>query len=165
LVIDFLWAIQGLSGSELREKAVSAKIPGINNPILVLHPFMCLESKISNLGAIPEKRCIEGIEQARLSIEIVRLYLLNLINQGRERDALKMVERIAKVASSDSSNYAYVVCCINVLNAIPLDEFKSIDFKEKRYLQIENHISNRRDRFIKLLPNNPTIENTERMRF
>jgi hypothetical protein len=165
LVVDFLWAVQGLSGSELREKAVSTKMPGIDRPLLVLHPFMCMESKISNLGALPGKRSDEGIEQARLSVQIMKAYLGTLLSESRERDALKMLERVARIASSDASNYAFLACGVDVMQAIEVDRFSSGDLKLKRYPQIEAHISDRRARFMRLLPENPTPDNTQRMRF
>lgn len=163
--IDFLWGVQGLSGADMRERAVRASIPGISRPIQVLHPFMCLESKISNLGSLPIKRTVEGIEQARLSVNVVRVLLEHMLVDKRERDALKLVERIASVATSDSSHYSFAVCGIDVLQAIPVNNFSSMEFKTLRWPQIQSQVADRRRRFSTLLPPEPTPQNTSHMRF
>lgn len=163
--IDFLWGVQGLSGADMRERAVRASIPGISRPIPVLHPFMCLESRISNLGSLPRKRSEEGIEQARLSVHVVRVLLEHILLDKRERDALKLVERIASVATSDSSNYAFAVCGVDVLQAIPANNFSSMEFKTIRWPQIQSQVADRRTRFAALLPREPTPQNTSHMRF
>lgn len=163
--INFLWGAQGLSGADMRERAVVASIPGISKSIQVLHPFMCLESKISNLGSLPMKRTAEGIEQARLSVNVVRLLLERMLVDKRERDALKLVERIASVATSDSSNYSFAVCGVDVLQAIPVNNFLSTEFKTIRWPQIQNQVADRRRRFSASLPPAPTQQNTGHMRF
>lgn len=163
--IDFLWAVHGLSGSDVRERAVLSSIPGIDKSILVLHPFMCLESKIANLGSFPEKRSPEGIEQARLAVQVVRALIIHLLENGRERDALKLVERTKYIAQSDASNFAHAVCQVDVLEAVPVEEFPSDDFKKTRWPQIKAFIDDRRQRFAALLPSEASPENTLAMRF
>jgi hypothetical protein len=163
--IDFLWGVQGLSGADMRERAVRASIPGVSKPIQVLHPLMCLESKISNLGSLPAKRTPESIEQARLSVSVVRLLLEHMLADKRERDVLKLVERVASVATSDSSHYSFAVCGVDVLQAIPVNNFSSLEFKTIRWLQMQNQVADRRRRFSALLPPEPSPQNTGHMRF
>lgn len=163
--IDFLWAIQGLSGTDLRERAVTATIPGVTQPVQVLHPFMCLESKIANLGSFPLKRSPEGIEQTRLAIQVVRSLIEEMLSENRERDALKLVSRIANLSSSDASNYAYAACHADALQCIPVEKFKSNEFKNIRWPQIQAHTGDRRSRFQLLLPVDPSPQNTSHMRF
>lgn len=163
--IDFLWAIQGLGGSDLRERAVRVRLPGADADILVMHPIMCLESKISNLGAFVHKRTAAGIEQARLSVQVIARLILDMLGDGRERDALKTVERLARIAASDSSHFAFSICGIDVLDAIKVDAFSSVEFKSIRMPQIRAHIDDRRARFAALLPPESSIENTRGLRF
>lgn len=163
--IDFLWAVQGLGSSEIRERAVLANIPGVQKPVLVLHPVMCLESKIANLGSFPQKRTAEGIEQARLSTEIVKAFIGQLLKGNRERDALKIVERIAHVAESDAANFSFSVLDVDVLNSIPVEQFTSTEFKTIRVPQLQLHIADRRRRFSLLLPHEASPSNTSSMRY
>lgn len=163
--IDFLWAVHGLSGSDVRERAMLSNIPGINKPVLVLHPFMCLESKVANLGSFPKKRSPQGIEQTRLAVLVVRAIILKMLESGRERDALRLVERTRHIAQSDASNFAYAVCKVDILEAIPAEKFASDEFKKTRWPQIKAFIEDRRRRFAALLPSGASPENTKTMRF
>jgi len=163
--IDFLWAVHGLSGSDVRERAVQASIPGIEKSVSVLHPFMCLESKIANLGSFPKKRSPEGIEQTRLAVQVVRAIITKMLDDGRERDALNLVERTRHIALSDASNFAFAVCKVDVLDAIPAEKFGSETFKSTRWPQIKATVGDRRQRFTALLPNQADPANTKTLRY
>jgi hypothetical protein len=68
LIIDFLGIVAGLNPDEVRRLSVPVEIEG--NRINVLHPMLCLKSRMFNLYSIPSKRNRNGVAQAKVSIEV-----------------------------------------------------------------------------------------------
>lgn len=143
--IDYLCAIEGVSTGEARRMAVEVRIEGVF--LKVLHPLLCLESKVTNLWKFPSKRRAEGVEQARMATAIVNAYLGELLESGAVRDTLKAIERVLEFALTRQSHYAALVCRINTLDALPLDRLaRSKDariarFMARRWPQAAEHIA------------------------
>lgn len=131
--IDYLCAIEGVSTSEARKMAVEVRIEGVF--LKVLHPLLCLESKVTNLWKFPSKRRAEGVEQARMATAIVSAYLGELLESGSARDTLKAIERVLEFALSRQSHYAALACGIDTLEALPLKHLaRSKDERIARFM-------------------------------
>lgn len=78
--IDFLDQLygEGLNLSAIEAMAIGVDIPDGDQTtsFLVMHPVHCLESRISNVGGLPQYyETSLGLEQARTSVFCVREYL------------------------------------------------------------------------------------------
>jgi hypothetical protein len=162
--VDYLWAVYGLSGSDIQERSVPLQFPECNTPLRVLHPMMCLESKIVNLGAFPNKRDHDGVAQANAAIQIAKAYIQTLIEAGRERDALNATERVFRIAQIDSASFAWHIFDLDVSDAIPKQGLPK-SFYVARLPQIENRLQMTRDALERRLPQEPTLTSTSTMRF
>ncbi len=162
--VDYLWAVQGLSGSDIQERSVPLKIKGVSTPVRVLHPLMCLESKVINLGAFPLKRDEDGVAQAKVAVQIVNAYIQNLIANERNRDALNATERVFRIAQMDASSFSWHLFGVDLMKAVPTDGLPQA-FLETRLQQMRERIEVVRQALGRRLPEKPTRQSTHAMRF
>lgn len=162
--VDYLWSVQGLAGADIQTRAVSLKVGSTGLVLRVLHPLMCLESKIINLGAFAHKRDASGVSQAAIAVRIALAYVQGMVDAGREREALNAVERLVLIAQYQSASFAYHVFGVDVMQAIPASGLPSA-FYQVRLPQIEDRIFVSRESLARRLPAEPTAHNTQRMRF
>lgn len=106
LMMDFLRTIVGPSNETVRNLAVSVKTNGIT--FNVLHPLLCLESRLANIAVIPAKRNGNGVMQAEWAINIATAYLLKISATGQIRQVNKACHHIAGIAQSKHSRYCFV---------------------------------------------------------
>ena len=105
IVIDYLSMIEGVDSKQVEQTAVSIEYLG--QPIKVIHPLSLLRSKISNLYKFDKKRSPEGIEQARLAIEIASAFVETIVQSAvPKRDLLNAVQSIARFAATNPARYA-----------------------------------------------------------
>lgn len=116
LLMDFLRAIVGPSNSEVERLAVSIQVNGIR--LNVLHPLLCLESRMANIAVIPAKRDGNGVMQAQWAIQIAKAYLLEIVSAGDTRQANKACHRIASLAQSKNARYCYVGYALDPMLAV-----------------------------------------------
>lgn len=162
--VDFLWAVQGLSGSDIQERSVKLKLGETDKFIRVLHPLMCLESKIVNLGAFPIKRDEAGVAQAKMAIKVAHAYISDLLAHNRERDALNAVERVFRVAQLDAASFIWHIFDIDLVEAIPVAALPQA-FQDIRLPQMADRLNTVRIAFGRRLPEDPVEKNTRTMRF
>ncbi len=136
VMIDFMGSIIGPGTRAVEKAAVTIEFNG--QPLRVIHPLHLLESKIANLHLLSAKRTPEGIEQARLAIEIVAAYLARA--PLTQRDRLNAIEAIGKFAATTPARYARESHGLDCLDAIPASLLKKGALPEKflktRWLQI-----------------------------
>lgn len=147
LLIDFLSVIVGVGNTEIRKLAVPIRIG--DWLLNVLHPILCLKSRISNLDRLPSKRNKNGIEQARVAVEVARHYLGQRIQEGNIRGALQGIKQIAEMAQTPAGLFVWEKYGIDVLKAvepesIPIQEFQNIEWPRQVKLT-----EKRRDKIIK----------------
>lgn len=135
VLIDYLASIVGIETKDIEKTAVSVVFEG--KPLRVIHPLLLLQAKVWNLYRLEEKRTPEGVEQARLAIEIAAAYIEKA--KLEQREILKAVELIARFAATAPARFArrYGLDC---MNAIPQAVLKPgvlpPAFHEKRWPQI-----------------------------
>lgn len=120
IIIDYLAAIIGLDSRAIAKSAITVEFE--NEPLRVLHPLQLLEAKVWNLYSLEAKRTAEGIEQARLAIEIVAAFIDQA--QMSQKDLLKAVEVIGRFAATVPARYAREHFDIDCLKAIPASVFR-----------------------------------------
>jgi hypothetical protein len=121
--VDFLSGVVGLTSKDLARRAVEMDVPEIGR-LRVIHPIDVLDSRIQNLHALPEKRTQAGIAQARLAVGVARAFLHQEVSTRGERVGLKLLERIADIASDIAAVRVFVLYGIEPLDAVPLEDFR-----------------------------------------
>jgi hypothetical protein len=131
LLIDFLGIIVGVDEGEIRKLAVPVERGEWH--LNILHPILCLKSRISNLCQLPSKRNKNGIEQARVAVDVAKHYIRDRINEGSVRAALKTANQIAELAQSRAGLYVWEKYGIDVLESIdpliiPVETFQNVEW-------------------------------------
>ena len=136
VLIDYLASIIGVESRAIEKSAVTVELEG--DPLRVLHPLQLLQAKIWNLYRLEHKRTAEGIEQARLAIEIAAAFIEQA---GMDQKTLqKAIEAIGRFAATVPARYAREQYGLDCLKAIPQSVFKEgvlpSSFHERRWPQI-----------------------------
>ena len=144
VLIDYLAQIIGLETKQVQRSAVLVEFEGAS--LQVIHPVLLLQSKVSNLYQLKQKRTPEGKEQARLAIVIVSSFLsATIASNAGVRDVLKIVELIGKFSATAAAIEAHMRWGLDCLSAIPAKIFEDRllppDFYEKRWPQIRKMVN------------------------
>lgn len=117
LLLDFLRTVVGLTPAQIKELAVPVNVGDIR--FSVLHPLLCLESRLANLEKLPWKRNTNGVMQTTWSIGIVRAYLLRMRGEGAsDRDIIKACHHVAEASEYRSGPYCFHNFGIDPLKAV-----------------------------------------------
>lgn len=143
--IDFLYQIIGVDKNEITNKAIPIE------QFYVMHPMHCMESRIHNLKLLPTKRNEKGIAQAHLSIDVLNAHISHLLKLNKERSAFKLIERIGYITADDVGKHVYFQYGIDTIKAVPANNITNKVFHEKRWPQILDHVTKRRESYGKLL--------------
>ncbi len=122
--VDFLSSVAGLATRDVVRRALEMEVPEIGR-LRVMNPIDVLDSRIQNLALIPAKRTRAGVSQARLAIGVARAFISAEIDEQGEKRALKLLERIAKIAAGDGATRVFLEYGIDPLLAVPLEDFKT----------------------------------------
>lgn len=136
VLIDYLASIIGMKSEAIEKSAVITEFEG--EPIRVLHPLHLLQAKIWNLYRLEDKRTPEGIEQARLAIEIAAAFVEK--TKMSRRALLNAVEAVGRFAATVPARFAADRFQLDCLKAIPQSVFRKgvlpLEFHNKRWPQI-----------------------------
>lgn len=136
VLIDYMINIFGVESNAIQKSAVTVEFQG--EPLRVLHPLQLMQAKIWNLYRLDGKRTPEGIEQARLAIEIVAAF----IEQAgmSKRDLLDTIEAIGRFAPTQPARFAEEQYGLDCMKAIPASVLREgvlpEAFHKKRWPQI-----------------------------
>lgn len=148
--VDFLSGVAGLTTKDLARRAVEMVIPDIGR-LRVIHPLDVLDSRIQNLHLLPEKRNDAGIAQARLSLGVARAFIARQVATHGERIGLKLLERIAQMATDIAAVRVFLLHGIDPLEAVPLEQFRTTTALHKvRWPQILAEVTRKRESMRKL---------------
>jgi hypothetical protein len=124
IMMDFLRTIAGLENSEIEKLAVSIALKGVT--LRVLHPLLCLESRMANLAILPSKRRGNGPMQAEWAINIAAAFLRKSLAADTTQ-AANGCRRIAELAEFKHGKYCYLNFGIDPLKAVPKEVVDSIN--------------------------------------
>lgn len=148
--VDFLSGVAGLTTKDLVRRAVEMEVPDIGH-LRVIHPIDVMDSRIQNLHLLPEKRTDAGIAQARLAVDVARAFIQQEVAARSERTGLKLLERVAEIASDIAAVRVFLLYGIDPLEAIPLEDFRTTSALHKvRWPQIVADIGEKRATLKKL---------------
>jgi hypothetical protein len=132
LIVDFLGTLIGLEQDEVRRMAVPIEVEG-EPPMLVMHPILCLQSRLENLQKLPGKRDGNGIAQARISVDVASAHLAELHGAGRHRVAGRTAKRISQIAASPAGVFTFCEYGIDPLLAIDPTRFPNPLFRNREW--------------------------------
>lgn len=148
--VDFLSGVVGLTTKDLARRAIEMEIPEIGR-LRVIHPVDVLDSRIQNLHLLPEKRTPAGIAQARLAVDVVRAFIREEVVTRDERAGLRLLERVADIATDIAAVRVYLLYGIDPLKAVPLENFRTTSSLHKvRWPQIVAEVADKRQSLRKL---------------
>jgi hypothetical protein len=148
--VDFLSGVVGLTTKDLARRAIEMDIPDIDR-LRVIHPVDVLDSRIQNLHLLPEKRNDAGIAQARLALGVARAFIAREVATRGERVGLKLLERIAEMATDIAAVRVFLLYGIDPLEAVPLEQFRTTTALHKvRWPQILAEVTRKRESMRKL---------------
>ena len=159
VAVDFLDIMLGADKYHIKKEAAFTEIPNSQKSFKVLHPAHCLASRLINTYGILKRRSrsygMREVDRTELAIKVLHHYTYNLFKQQDKsfhRDAYKLIEYTADLATEDPAKQAYYLDKIDVLDAIPKDPALEMtkDFLNKRYPQIKNNVTLKRQRYIQL---------------
>jgi hypothetical protein len=143
--VDFLSGVAGLTTKDLARRAIEMEMPQIGR-LRVIHPVDVLDSRIQNLHLLPEKRTAAGIAQARLAVDVARAFIRQEVATRDERAGLKLLERVAAIASDIAAVRVFLLYGIEPLKAVPLEDFRTTSALHKvRWPQIVAEVAEKRE--------------------
>jgi hypothetical protein len=148
--VDFLSGVVGLTTKDLVRRAIEMEIPDIGR-LRVIHPVDVLDSRIQNLHLLPEKRTDAGIAQALLAVGVARAFIRQEVATRDERTGVKLLERVADIASDIAAVRVFLLYGIDPLKAVPLEDFRTTSALHKvRWPQIVAEVGKQRQSLRKL---------------
>ncbi len=149
--VDFLSGVVGLTTKDLMRRAIEMEVPEIGR-LKVIHPIDLLDSRIQNLHALPEKRTDAGVAQATLAVGVARGFIQQQVASRGERLGLKLLERVAAIATDIAAVRVFLLYGIDPLEAVPLEEFRTTStLHTVRWRQIVADVSARREALRRLM--------------
>jgi hypothetical protein len=143
--VDFLSGVVGLTTKDLARRAIEMDVPDIGS-LRVIHPIDVLDSRIQNLHLLPGKRTDAGIAQARLAVGVARAFIHQEVATRGERLGLKLLERLADIASDIAAVRVFLLYSIDPLGAVPLEDFRTTSALHKvRWPQIVAEVTEKRE--------------------
>lgn len=146
LIVDFLNQLLGLKEEEVRKLAVLISIES-SSQVYVLHPILCVKSRFENLHKLKNKRNGNGITQARMAIEVVKRYLVEISQEDNGlRQALNATKKIREIALSDAGIFVYHEYSLDILSAIDVDLFEGSKFVTLEWPHLQDEVMRKRDK-------------------
>jgi hypothetical protein len=137
-VIHFLGRMHGVDPNEVVK--TSFKLEGY---LRIMHPVLCLESRLSNLFDLAEYRTDHGRKQAHAAIECAKTYVSDQMNRGEVAEVLKANERIFTFAKRRAAPCAREG--FRPFEAALLDDRLPEKFRTIRYPQMLKAMDRRHD--------------------
>ncbi|ACL67766.1 hypothetical protein A2cp1_4449 [Anaeromyxobacter dehalogenans 2CP-1] len=156
-LIDFLEKICGVDTADLQRTAlrVSALDPELRRQGLqfrVIHPVVCMESRLSNTVEYEKYQGEHGLLQARMSVRCARGFLLDLLSAGHIDAVRKLNERVFRFAKGQVARAAFARFQLDAFTAIVVDDRLPAQFRTVRYPQMRRYLERRRARHHDALP-------------
>lgn len=159
LTIHFLHTVYGANRDEVRRTARA--IPWDGKELRVMHPLVCLESKVD---------CLLGLDQAgrqdlkhvKLSCLVTRAFLHSRID-GATRDVLDAVERVMRLGTSEAGLRVWLQFAVECESALPISAIeaaasaneKLANFLRLRWPQLQLKLKQRRAHYREIFSRKP----------
>lgn len=145
--IDFLDAPYGLDYVNVAKRSVEVHVPLREGSVTfrVMHPIHCLQSRISNIGGLPDYRTAHGLNQARASVSCAREFIRDVLDHEGPRAAGRLNEDVYRFAWGNlHARNVFRDYGIDAFEAVLVDQRLSPDFLAKRYPDMQRRLERRR---------------------
>lgn len=139
--VDVLHRVVGIKADKVRDHASAAELGDVR--FRVMHPIDVLISRTENLASLSEKQNDEGTAQLRLAIMVSAQYIRELSEhpEDGQKHAMKVIERIVKLAKSGSGQKCAKQFGIRFLDALPGFAITNENFQKTRWPQIVKELA------------------------
>ena len=121
------------------EEVIATSIP-LRSGLRVMHPVLCLESRIHNIVELPQDYDTEpGRQQARVAILTAREFLLDALTVGEVDTVLGANQRIFRLARDHARRLAGVG--VAPFSAVVSDPRLPLAFNEREYPRMRRAIA------------------------
>lgn len=148
--IDFLQQPAGLTWTDTLETSFPATILDQDQrPIAsfrVMHPVLSLESRAYNVAYLPGYQTDHARDQLRAAIVCAREFVRDILAGDEVRRALRLNERIYKIARYRAGPLVYVRDGIDVFEGVLVDPALPRMFLDRRYPQMREDVDRQRVR-------------------
>jgi hypothetical protein len=100
-----------------------------------MDPVDCLVSRLENRRRLAAKRDAAGAWHARLAVAVCRAYAEELLRLGEEPKAIRVATALFRIAGAAAGLQAYAKHGVDLLEAIPVERFRSASFKREQARQ------------------------------
>lgn len=148
VLMDFLHSIVGPSDAEVRRLAVPIRVGGVT--LHVLHPLLCLHSRLANLAVLPHKRNGNGLLQAQWAINIARAFIEKMFDAGTHpRQVIRACHRVADQAAGRHGKFCFLEFNLDPLPAVSPHVITGIggQFEQQDWPRTTAWISGKRERW------------------
>jgi hypothetical protein len=109
--------------------------------VRVLHPIHCLESRAANVDELGREDAL-ALKQLRAAVVVVREFMRDLLEQKKQRDVLRLCERVFVLAISERGRTLFRKHNVDVFEAVLVDDDRlPSGFRDIRYPQMLNALS------------------------
>ncbi|MGO9057646.1 MAG: hypothetical protein ACLQU2_09710 [Candidatus Binataceae bacterium] len=154
--VDFLRSVHGLDATEVMSTRLSLQTQDMDVPIHIMHPMLCMASRLFNTYQLPGRYTLEEKERLRCSLQALKAYLIDLARHPdkdeRSGRALSTIaERVFLISLTDAGSMAWYRDKIDVFQSIPAPS-DAVSYPKKfaslRYPQMLKKLAARRADFI-----------------
>src|SRR4029077_182941 len=76
--VDFLRSVYGLDATEVMSTRLGLQTEDMDMPIYVMHPMLCMASRLFNTYQLPGRCTLEEKERLKRSLQALKAYLIVL---------------------------------------------------------------------------------------
>lgn len=125
-IIDFLRDVYGLDEKRVRETAIPVETRDASGApsgveLKILHPVLCLESRVHNVHGLEKYRTPRALRQLMAAVGCARAYVVECCERSDTRAAHDAIRVIADLACNDAGRSVFAAHNIDVIEAIPND--------------------------------------------
>jgi len=123
--VDFLRSVHGLDATEVISTRLGLQTEDMDLPIYVMHPMLCMASRLFNTYQLPGRYTLEEKERLKRSLRALNAYLIDLArhtdkDSERPGRALSTIaERVFLISLTDAGSTAWYRDKIDVFESIP----------------------------------------------
>ncbi len=123
--VDFLRSVHGLDATEVVSTRLGFRTSDMKMPIYVMHPMLCMASRLFNTYQLPGRYTLEEKDRLRSSLQALKAYLADLAGhvdkdaENSHRVSSTIAERVFLISLTDAGLAAWYRDQIDVFQAIP----------------------------------------------
>ena len=131
--VDILRTVNGLDPAAVRKHAREISDSSRDARYFVMSPVDCLVSRLENLRTIASKQTATGAWQARVAVRVAHTHAAALLAAEQEKEAIRAATEVLRAATHAMGLNAFKRHGIDVLEAVPIDAYRSRNFVAQQW--------------------------------